>query len=308
VSGGAGFIGSHLCGRMLDRGWRVLALDNLVTGVAANLEALSGRDGFDFRRQDVSDSVLVAGGIDAVLHLASPASPADFATMPVEILRAGTRATERLIELALGKGARFLFASSSEVYGDPMVHPQPEAYFGNVNPIGQRSCYDEAKRAGEAFTMAYHRRHGVDTRIVRIFNTYGPRMRRDDGRVIPNFMTQALRGDALTVYGDGSQTRSLCFVDDLVEGILNVLEAGDALPYNVGGQDEVTMLELARLVAEVAGVPSSVEHRPLPEDDPRQRRPDTARARALGWQPLTPLRDGLRRTFDYFRSADGAAA
>jgi dTDP-glucose 4,6-dehydratase len=242
--------------------------------------------------------------VDYVLHFASPASPVDFPAIPIEILEVGTAGTRNMLELALAKRARFLLASTSEVYGDPLVHPQPESYLGNVSPTGPRGCYDEAKRCAEAFTMAYHRARGVETRIMRIFNTYGPRMRLDDGRVIPNYFGQALRGEPLTVYGDGSQTRSLCYVDDLVAGALAVLEGPDPMPFNVGSQDEVTMLELARVVKGVTASASEIEFRPLPEDDPRQRRPDTTRARdVLGWAPAISLEDGLARTLEYFRSA-----
>jgi dTDP-glucose 4,6-dehydratase len=304
VSGAAGFIGSHLCDRLLDSGYEVVALDNLLTGSRANLEHLAGRPGFVLLEQDVCAPVTVEGPLDCVLHFASPASPVDFPAIPIEIVKVGTLGTHNMLGLALAKGARFLLASTSEVYGDPLVHPQPESYHGNVNPIGPRSCYDEAKRCAEAFTMAYHRAHGLETRILRIFNTYGPRMRLDDGRVIPNYFSQALRGEPLTVYGEGTQTRSLCYVDDLVAGALAVLDGPDPLPFNIGSQDEVTMLELARIVKRVVGSASEIQFRPLPEDDPKQRRPDTSRAReVLGWSPRTSLEDGLRRTLEYFRSA-----
>jgi dTDP-glucose 4,6-dehydratase len=304
VSGAAGFIGSHLCDRLLDSGYEVVALDNLLTGSRANLEHLAGRPRVVLLEQDVCAPVTVEGPLDYVLHFASPASPVDFPAIPIEILKVGTLGTHNMLGLALAKGARFLLASTSEVYGDPLVHPQPESYHGNVNPIGPRSCYDEAKRCAEAFTMAYHRAHGLETRILRIFNTYGPRMRLDDGRVIPNYFSQALRGEPLTVYGEGTQTRSLCYVDDLVAGALAVLDGPDPLPFNIGSQDEVTMLELARIVKRVVESASEIQFRPLPEDDPKQRRPDTSRAReVLGWSPRTSLEDGLRRTLEYFRSA-----
>jgi dTDP-glucose 4,6-dehydratase len=304
VSGAAGFIGSHLCDRLLDSGYEVVALDNLLTGSRANLEHLTGRPGFVLLEQDVCAPVTVEGPLDCVLHFASPASPVDFPAIPIEIVKVGTLGTHNMLGLALAKGARFLLASTSEVYGDPLVHPQPESYHGNVNPIGPRSCYDEAKRCAEAFTMAYHRTHGLETRILRIFNTYGPRMRLDDGRVIPNYFSQALRGEPLTVYGEGTQTRSLCYVDDLVAGALAVLDGPDPLPFNIGSQDEVTMLELARIVKRVVGSASEIQFRPLPEDDPKQRRPDASRAReVLGWSPRTSLEDGLRLTLEYFRSA-----
>jgi dTDP-glucose 4,6-dehydratase len=289
---------------LLGSGNEVIALDNFLTGSRANLKHLAGRPGFSVLEQDVCAPVIVEGPVDDVLHFASPASPVDFPAIPIEILKVGTLGTHNMLGLALAKGARFLLASTSEVYGDPLVHPQPESYHGNVNPIGPRSCYDEAKRCAEAFTMAYHRAHGLETRILRIFNTYGPRMRLDDGRVIPNYFSQALRGEPLTVYGEGTQTRSLCYVDDLVAGALAVLDGPDPLPFNIGSQDEVTMLELARIVKRVVGSASEIQFRPLPEDDPKQRRPDTSRAReVLGWSPRTSLEDGLRRTLEYFRSA-----
>ncbi len=303
VSGAAGFIASHLCDRLLERGWEVVGLDNLVTGSAGNVAHLAGHPGFRLVQHDVCRPLYLDGPVDFVLHFASPASPVDFPAIPIQIVKVGTLGTHNLLGLALAKRARFLLASTSEVYGDPLVHPQPERYWGNVNPIGPRGCYDEAKRCAEAFTMAYHRAHRLDTRIMRIFNSYGPRMRLDDGRVIPNFFTQALRGEPLTVYGDGSQTRSLCYVDDLVAGALAVLDGPDPMPFNIGTQDEVTMLELARLVKNVSGSRSEIEFRPLPPDDPRQRRPDTTRARQiLGWAPTTSMEDGLRRTLEYFRT------
>jgi dTDP-glucose 4,6-dehydratase len=304
VSGAAGFIASHLCERLLARGWEVIGLDNLVTGCADNLAHLAGHPRFRLIQHDVSTPLHLDDHVDHVLHFASPASPVDFPAMPIQIVKVGTLGTHNMLGLALANGARFLLASTSEVYGDPLVHPQPETYWGNVNPIGPRGCYDEAKRCAEAFTMAYHRAHGLDTRIMRIFNTFGPRMRLDDGRAIPNFFAQALRGEALTVYGDGSQTRSLCYVDDLVDGALAVLDGPDPMPFNIGTQDEVTMLELADLVRRLSGSRSEIEFRPLPQDDPRQRRPDTTRAReVLGWAPRTSMEDGLRRTLEYFRAA-----
>ncbi len=288
---------------LVKRGWEVVVLDNLLTGSLANLQHLEGAC-VQFLNQDVSNHVAVEGAVDWVMHLASPASPIDFPTYPIQIVKVGTLGTHNLLGLAKSKGAKFFLASTSEVYGDPLVHPQPETYWGNVNPIGRRGCYDEAKRAAEAFTMAYQRKHGIDTRIIRIFNTYGPRMRLDDGRVLPNFMTQALRGEPLTVYGDGSQTRSLTYVDDLVAGILAIVDRGDHLPYNIGSQDEVTMLQLARRIIALTGSRSEVAFRPLPEDDPTRRRPDTTRAsQMLGWAPQTDLDQGLQRTLDYFRAA-----
>ncbi|MGH7775668.1 MAG: UDP-glucuronic acid decarboxylase family protein [Candidatus Dormibacterales bacterium] len=303
VSGGAGFIGSHLVERLLGSGHEVVVLDNLVTGARSNLDHLAG-PGLRLIEQDVSEPVRVEGPVEGVMHLASPASPVDFPLLPVEIVKVGTLGTHNMLGLALEKGASFLLASTSEVYGDPLVHPQPETYRGNVNPVGVRGCYDESKRCAEAFTMAYRRARGVDTRIVRIFNTHGPRMRVDDGRVVPNFMSQALKGEPLTVYGDGAQTRSLTYVDDLVDGILAAFERGDHGPYNLGNPVEATVLELARTIVALAGSSSSIEFRPLPEDDPRRRRPDIERARGmLGWEPRIGLREGLARTLEYFRLA-----
>jgi dTDP-glucose 4,6-dehydratase len=304
VSGAAGFIGSHLCEALLSADWEVHGLDNFLTGTRANLQTLLGRRGFDFEEADVTTRFAVAREVDAVLHFASPASPVSYLRHPVETLKVGTVGTLNLLEVALQKDALFMLASTSEVYGDPLVHPQPETYRGNVNPVGLRSCYDEAKRAGEAFTMAYHRAHRLDTRIVRIFNTHGPRMQLEDGRAVPNFMAQALRGTPLTVYGDGSQTRSLCYVDDLVQGVLRVLESGDAMPYNIGNPEEVSMLELAKTIQRLTGSKSTIEFHPLPEDDPKQRRPDITRARSeLGWKPEVGLEAGLERTLAYFRGA-----
>jgi dTDP-glucose 4,6-dehydratase len=304
VSGGAGFIGSHVCARLVREGWDVIAVDNLVTGARSNVAGLERNGRFRLLKHDVTEPLDVAGPVDTVLHLASPASPVDFPAIPVEILRVGTMGTYQLLEMARAHGARFLLASTSEVYGDPLVHPQPESYWGNVNPIGPRGCYDEAKRCAEAFTMAHHRKHGVETRIVRVFNSHGPNMRLDDGRVVPNYIGQALRGEPLTVYGDGSQTRSLCYVDDLVSGLLAVLHGPDPLPFNVGTDDEVSMLDLARLVKRLTGSSSEIEFGPLPEDDPKQRRPDLTRAReVLGWAPAVAMEDGLRRTVEYFRAS-----
>ncbi|TMC13540.1 MAG: SDR family oxidoreductase [Chloroflexi bacterium] len=289
---------------MLDLGWAVVVLDNLMTSRAEKLDEFRGHPGFEFIKQDVSNEVAVDGVVTHVLHLASPASPLDFPDYPIQIVKVGTVGTYHMLGLALAKNARFLLASTSEVYGDPLVHPQPESYWGNVNPIGPRGCYDESKRGAEAFAMAYHRARGVDTRIVRIFNTYGPGMRADDGRVVPNFIGQALRGEPLTVYGDGSQTRSLCYIDDLVEGLLAVLEGGDDLPINLGNPVETTMLELAALVVRLTGSRSQVEFQPLPTDDPKRRCPDISRARELlGWEPKVTLEAGLARTVDYFRAA-----
>ncbi|CAN5386153.1 GDP-mannose 4,6-dehydratase [soil metagenome] len=302
VAGGAGFLGSHLVERLLDRGDEVVVLDNLVTGDLSNIEASFGRDGFTFHRFDVSDYVHVAGHVDAVMHLASPASPADFASIPIQILKVGSLGTHRLLGLAKDKGAKFFLASTSEVYGEPLVHPQPESYWGNVNPIGPRGCYDEAKRFAEAMTMAYHRTHDVSVRIVRIFNTYGPRMRPDDGRVVTNFVVQALRGEELTVYGDGSQTRSFCYVDDEVEGFLRLLDSEVVDPVNIGNPNEFTVRQLAELVCEMVPSAGGIRVEPLPQDDPTQRRPDITRAtELLGWAPTVELREGLGRTIDWFR-------
>jgi dTDP-glucose 4,6-dehydratase len=290
---------------LLDRGWRVVVLDNLITSRVQNLDQFRGESGFEFIEHDVSNEISVEGDVTDVFHLASPASPADFPAYPIQIVKVGTVGTHHMLGLALAKNARFLLASTSEVYGDPLVHPQPESYWGNVNPVGPRGCYDEAKRSAEAFAMAYHRARGVDTRIVRIFNTYGPGMRKNDGRAVPNFIGQALAGKPLTVYGDGSQTRSLCYVDDLVAGLLAVLERGDDQPINLGNPSETTVLELARLVIRLTGSRSEVAFEPLPVDDPKRRCPDIGRARSLlGWEPRVALEDGLARTIEYFRAAD----
>jgi dTDP-glucose 4,6-dehydratase len=303
ISGGAGFIGSHLCHALLNRGMSVLALDNFITGSRDNLRTLGANPDFEFRRADVNHGTFIGGDVRYVLHFASPASPPQYDSNPIHTLKVGTIGTMNMLGLARAKNATFLLASTSEVYGDPLVHPQPEDYWGNVNPIGPRGCYDEAKRCAEAFAMAYHRMHQVDTRIVRIFNTHGPGMQVSDGRAVPNFMAQAIRGEPLTVYGDGSQTRSLCYVSDLVRGVLAALELGDHLPVNLGNPEEVTVLELAETIVRLAGSKSEIVHRDLPADDPRQRRPDITRARTmLGWQPEVGLEDGLNRTLEYFRS------
>ena len=307
VSGGAGFIGSHLCEALLARDVRVLAVDNFLTGSPENVRHLTANADFELRQANVNEGVYVDEDVRYVLHFASPASPPQYHANPIHTLKVGTLGTMNMLGLAMAKKATFLLASTSEVYGDPLVHPQPETYWGNVNPIGPRGCYDEAKRCAEAFTMAYHRAHGVDTRIIRIFNTHGPRMQLADGRAVPNFMAQALRGEPLTVYGDGSQTRSLCYVSDLVRGVLAVLDRADEQPVNLGNPHEVTMLELAETIIRLAGSRSSIEHQELPIDDPRQRRPDIARARKLlGWQPEVALEDGLARTLEYFRSVVAA--
>ena len=304
VTGGAGFLGSHLCDHLLGRGIAVVAIDNLLTGSLDNIAHLSGNPAFSFQRQDVTEYLDVEGPVDAVLHFASPASPIDYALLPIETIKVGTLGTHRALGLALAKGARFLLASTSEVYGDPEVHPQPETYWGHVNPVGPRSIYDEAKRAAEAFTMAYHNHHGLDTRIVRIFNTYGPRMRRHDGRAVPAFVTQALAGEPITVFGEGSQTRSLCYVDDLIDGIHRLLASDHPLPVNIGNPSEITMLELARMVRELCGSTSEIVFEPLPVDDPRRRRPDITLARKLlAWEPRVPLKDGLARTIAWWRGS-----
>jgi dTDP-glucose 4,6-dehydratase len=303
VSGGAGFIGSHLCEALLERGMKVLALDNFITGSAQNVRHLQGNPDFELRQVDVNHGVFLGGDVRYVLHFASPASPPQYDANPIHTLKVGTVGTMNMLGLARAKGATFLLASTSEVYGDPLVHPQPETYWGNVNPIGPRGCYDEAKRCAEAYAMAYRRMHDVDTRIVRIFNTHGPRMQVSDGRAVPNFMAQAIRGEPITVYGDGSQTRSLCYVSDLVRGIVATLERGDELPVNLGNPHEVTVLQLAETVVRLAGSKSRIVHKELPVDDPKQRRPDIARAKKLlAWQPEVSLDDGLAKTLEYFRS------
>jgi dTDP-glucose 4,6-dehydratase len=306
VTGGAGFLGSHLSDALLARGDEVVVLDNLVTGSVANIEHLFGRDGFTFVRHDVSTYIWVPGPVDAVMHLASPASPVDYLELPIQTLKVGSLGTHNALGLAKAKGARFFLASTSEVYGDPDVHPQVESYWGNVNPVGPRGVYDEAKRFAEAMTMAYHRHHGLAVRIVRIFNTYGPRMRPDDGRVVSNFLVQALTGQPLTIYGDGSQTRSFCFVEDEVRGFLALLDSEVTGPVNIGNPGEFTMRELADLVLEVTGSDSPIVHEPLPIDDPKQRRPDISLATdVLGWTPTVDLRAGLERTAEFFRSVVG---
>jgi nucleoside-diphosphate-sugar epimerase len=303
VAGGAGFLGSHLCEALLDRGDRVVCVDNFVTGRPSNIAQLEQRAGFEFIEHDVVEPLTLDGELDAVMNLASPASPKDFSTIPLEILDVGSRGTRHLLELAEAHRARFFMASTSEVYGDPLVHPQPESYWGHVNPIGERSVYDEAKRFSEALTMAFHRHRGVDVRIVRIFNTYGPRMQPDDGRVVSNFVVQALQGEPLTVYGDGTQTRSFCYVSDEIAGFLALLDGDEIGPVNIGNPVEFTMLELAELVVELTGSDAGITSLPLPSDDPRQRKPDIGLARsALGWEPRVPLREGLVPTIAYFRS------
>ena len=301
ITGAAGFLGSHLCDRFRKEGHEVVGMDNFITGNPENLAHLHG-DGFTLIQHDVTEYVHVAGELHGVLHFASPASPTDYLELPIQTLKVGSLGTYRVLGLAKAKGARFLLASTSEVYGDPLVHPQPESYWGNVSPIGPRGVYDEAKRFAEALTMAYHRTHGVDTRIARIFNTYGPRMRPSDGRVVSNFIVQALRGEPLTVYGDGGQTRSFCFVDDQVDGIYRLFGSDVTEPVNIGNPDEFRVSELAELVLELTGSSSEIRSLPLPADDPKVRQPDITRARELlGWQPEVTLRPGLTRTIEYFR-------
>ncbi len=306
VTGGAGFLGANLVRSLLARGDEVVVLDNLVTGAESNLEELFGHDRFAFSRQDVSNHIWVPGPVDAIMHLASPASPIDFERIPIQILKVGSLGTHNCLGLARDKGAKFFLNSTSEVYGDPLVHPQPESYWGNVNPNGPRSMYDEAKRFAEALTLAYHRHHGLDVRIVRTFNTYGPLMRPDDGRVVSNFITQALRGEPLTVYGDGTQTRSFCYVTDQIEGQLALLDSNYNGPVNIGNDKEFTMLELAEHVVDITNSSGGVIHEPLPKDDPMQRKPDlTIANRELGWFPKVPLREGLEKTATYFAAVLG---
>ncbi len=302
VTGGAGFIGSHLCEFLLGQGAQVLCMDNFITGSADNVGHLTGHPRFSFVRHDVTEYIDVDGPLDWVLHVASPASPRDYLELPIQTLKVGALGTYRALGLAKSKAARFLLTSTSEVYGDPLVHPQREDYWGNVNPIGPRGVYDEAKRFAEAMTMAYHRTHGVDTRIVRIFNSYGPRMRTNDGRAIPTFITQALLGDPLTVFGDGSQTRSFQYIDDLIDGIWRLMRAPVNEPVNIGNPHEMTLLELAKRILRLTGSRSEIVFRPLPVDDPRVRQPDITRARTLlGWEPRVDVDEGLRLTVDWFR-------
>jgi dTDP-glucose 4,6-dehydratase len=302
ITGAAGFIGSHLAETLLDRGYSVVGIDNLLTGDLANITPLAGRD-FVFVKHDVTNFIYVDGPVDYVLHWASPASPIDYLELPIQTLKVGALGTHKALGLAKAKGARFVIASTSEVYGDPLVHPQTETYWGNVNPIGPRGVYDEAKRFAEAMTVAYHRFHGVDTKIVRIFNTYGPRMRIRDGRAVPNFISQALRGEDVTVYGDGSQTRSLCYISDLVDGVIRLMLSDAHGPINIGNPTELTIEEIARTIIRMTGSASRIVHRPLPEDDPKVRKPDITLARArLGWEPKVALADGLGQTIEYFRA------
>ncbi len=302
VTGGAGFLGSHLCDLLIEKGWEVLCLDNLVTGSDANVSHLLSHPRFRFVRQDVTRYIEVPGPVDAVLHFASPASPPDYLKLPIQTLKVGALGTHNALGLALAKKAKFMQASTSECYGDPEVSPQPESYWGRVNPIGPRGVYDEAKRFAEALTMAYHRSHGLDTRIVRIFNTYGPRMRLNDGRALPNFLYQALSGDPITVYGDGKQTRSFCYVSDLLDGIHRLLESDEHEPVNIGNPHEITILEFAERVRRLVGATTPIVFRPLPQDDPKQRCPDITKARRiLHWEPKVNLEEGLKPTYEYFR-------
>ena len=310
ITGGAGFIGSHLCDYLLERGHEVIAMDNLSTGSTDNIAHLLGQDRFRFIKHNVTDYIYVEGGLDAVLHLASLPSPVDYLNYPIQTLKVGALGTHKALGLAKAKNARFLLASTSEVYGDPLVHPQTEDYWGNVNPVGPRGVYDESKRFAESMTMAYHRHHGLETRIVRIFNTYGPRMRLDDGRVVPNFIRQAIRGEPLTVYDDGQRTRSFCYVSDLVEGMVRLLMSAEASPVNLGNPSEMTILQFAQKVLEVTGSSSEIVFvRPRDErtqDDPMVRQPDISRARqVLGWEPVVSLEEGLEKTVDYFRTRLG---
>jgi dTDP-glucose 4,6-dehydratase len=302
ITGAAGFIGSHLAEALLDRGYAVIGIDNLLTGDTANISHLANRD-FTFIKHDVTNYIYIDGPVDFVLHWASPASPIDYLELPIPTLKVGALGTHKALGLAKAKGARFVLASTSEVYGDPLEHPQKESYWGHVNPVGPRGVYDEAKRFAEAMTMAYHRYHDVDTKIVRIFNTYGPRMRLHDGRAVPAFMSQALRGDDVTIFGSGQQTRSFCYVSDLVDGILRLAESKENDPVNIGNPHEMTIEEIATTIVRMTGSKSKLVYRPLPEDDPKQRRPDITRARTLlGWEPRVALEEGLARTLEYFRN------
>ncbi|HEV3481562.1 MAG TPA: UDP-glucuronic acid decarboxylase family protein [Candidatus Acidoferrales bacterium] len=302
ITGGAGFLGSHLCDLFIQKGWDALCIDNLITGTRSNISHLLSNPRFSFTEHDVTRYIEVSGPVDAVLHFASPASPPDYLKAPIQTMKVGSLGTHNALGLALHKKARFLLASTSECYGDPTVSPQPETYWGNVNSVGPRSVYDEAKRFSEAITMAYHRHHGVDTRIVRIFNTYGPRMRLNDGRALPNFLYQALVGEPITVYGDGKQTRSFCYVSDLIDGIYRLLESDEHEPVNIGNPNEITILEFAERVRALVGTTAPIVFRPLPQDDPKQRCPDIGKARRiLNWEPKVALSEGLKITYDFFR-------
>jgi dTDP-glucose 4,6-dehydratase len=303
ITGGAGFLGSHLCDLFLSRGHEVICMDNFLTGSPRNINHLFGRDGFSFIKQDVTNYIHIDGPLDYVLHFASPASPIDYLEKPIQTLKVGSLGTHKTLGVAKDKGARYLIASTSEVYGDPLTHPQKEDYWGNVNPVGPRGVYDEAKRFAEAMTMAYNRFHGVETRIVRIFNTYGERMRVNDGRVVPAFISQALRNEPLTVFGDGSQTRSFCYYSDLIEGIYRLLMSDEVQPTNIGNPSEMTVLQFAEEIKRLVGSDAPIEFRPLPEDDPKIRRPDITKARQLlKWEPVVPLEEGLAKTIEYFRT------
>ncbi len=302
VTGGAGFIGSHLCDRFVEKKLNVICVDNLISGDMKNITQLLKKNNFKFVRHDISKPIKIKGSVDYILHFASPASPVDYMMYPIQTLKVGALGTHNALGLAKAKKAKFMLASTSEVYGDPLVHPQPESYWGHVNPIGPRGVYDEAKRFAEAITMAYHRVHKIDSRIIRIFNTYGPRMRRQDGRAVPNFIDQALKNIPITVYGDGSQTRSFCYIDDLVEGIIKLMHSDIHTPINIGNPNEFTIKELARIVLKLTGSKSRIVYKPLPQDDPKQRKPIIAQAkRLLKWQPKTPLKEGLERTISWFR-------
>ncbi len=304
VTGGAGFLGSHLCDRLLKEGLRVICVDNLITGNTKNISHLAGNDNFSFVKHDVTNYIFLPGKIDYILHFASPASPIDYLQLPIQTLKVGSLGTHKALGLAKEKNSRFLLASTSEVYGDPAIHPQPESYWGNVNPIGPRGVYDEAKRFAEAITMAYNRYHNLDTRIVRIFNTFGPRMRLDDGRALPAFVGQALRGEDITVFGDGSQTRSFCFVDDLVEGIFRLLMSSEIEPVNIGNPEEISIKGFAEEVIKITGSSSKIVYRDLPVDDPKVRQPSIEKARRiLGWEPKVKRIDGLEMTIDYFKKS-----
>lgn len=301
ITGGAGFLGSHLCDRCLKEGYEVVAMDNLITGDVANIQHLFGVDGFTFVKHDVTNYTFVEGELDYILHFASPASPIDYLKIPIQTLKVGAMGTHKILGLAKEKGARVLIASTSEVYGDPLIHPQTEDYWGNVNPVGFRGCYDEAKRFMEAMTMAYNRYHGVETRIVRIFNTYGPRMRVNDGRVVTAFLSQALRGEDITVFGEGDQTRSFCYCEDLVDGIWRLLHSDYSDPVNIGNPSEITILDFAKEVIELTGSSSKIVNKPLPQDDPKVRQPDISLAKELlGWEPKVSRTEGVKRTLEYF--------
>jgi dTDP-glucose 4,6-dehydratase len=302
ITGGAGFLGSHLTDLLLARGHKVIAIDNFVTGSVDNIAHLGGNPNFKFIQQDVTEFIFLDVPVNFVWHFASPASPIDYLEIPIQTLKVGSLGTHKALGLAKNKGARFLLASTSEIYGDPLVHPQTEEYWGNVNTIGPRGCYDEAKRFAEALAMAYHREHGVETRIVRIFNTYGPRMRLNDGRVVPAFISQALEGKPLTVFGQGTQTRSFCYVSDLLEGIYRLMNSSSVDPVNIGNPHEMSMVEFAREIIQATGSRSKIVFKPLPQDDPKQRRPDITRAKTkLGWEPQVSLKEGLKKTIEYFR-------